>query len=34
VGEELAVDVQLAHATRDQLGELAPEVKDDDGIGL
>jgi len=34
MGEELAVHVQLAHATRDQLGELAPEVEDDDGIGL
>jgi len=34
VREKLAVDVQLAHATGDQLRELAPEVQDDDRIGL
>ena len=33
VGQELGVDVQLAHATRDQLGELAAEVEDGDGRG-
>jgi hypothetical protein len=26
--------MQLAHAARDQLGELAPEVQDDDRVGL
>jgi hypothetical protein len=34
VGEQLAVDVELAHAARDQLRELAPEVEDDDRVGL
>jgi hypothetical protein len=34
MGKELAVDMQLAHAARDQLGELAPEVQDDDRVGL
>jgi len=32
VRQELAVDVQLAHAARDQLGELASEIEDDDGV--
>ena len=31
--QELGVDVQLADAARDQLGELAAEVEDDDGAG-
>ena len=31
VREELRVDVELAHAARDQLGELAAEVEHDDG---
>ncbi len=30
VGQQLRVDVQLAHAPRDQLGELAAEVQHDD----
>ena len=30
VREQLRVDVELAHPARDQLGELAPEVEDDD----
>jgi len=34
VGEELRVDVQLADAPRDQLGELAAEVEDDDRVGF
>jgi hypothetical protein len=34
VGDELGIDVQLADAAGDQLGELAAEVEDDDGIGL
>ena len=29
--EQLRVDVELADATRDELGELAAEVEDDDG---
>ena len=31
--EQLRVDVELADATRDELGELAAEVEDDDGAG-
>ena len=34
VRDQLGVDVQLADAAGDQLGELAAEVEDDDGIGL
>ena len=34
VGQELRVDVQLADAARDELGELAAEVEDDDRVGL
>jgi hypothetical protein len=34
VRQELGVDVQLADATRDELGELAAEVEDGDGVGL
>ncbi len=34
VRQELGVDVQLANAAGDQLGELAAEVQDDDGVGL
>src|SRR5207342_2368219 len=30
MGQELGVDVQLAHAPGDELGELAAEVEDDD----
>ena len=33
-GQQLGVDVELAHASRDQLGELAPEVEDRHGVGL
>ena len=33
VGQELGVDVQLADAPRDELGELAAEVEDDDRAG-
>ena len=33
VREELAVDVQFSHPTRDELRELAAEVKDDDRTG-
>ena len=31
--EELRVHVQFAHPSRDELGELAPEVEDHDGLG-
>ena len=31
--EQLRVDIELAHAARDELGELAAEVEDDDGAG-
>jgi len=34
VRQQLAVDVQLSYAASYQLGELAPEVQDYDGIGL
>ena len=34
VGEQLRVDVELPDPPRDELGELAPEVEDDDGVGL
>ena len=34
VRQELGVDVELADAARDQLGELAAEVEDDDGAGF
>ena len=34
VRQELGVDVELAHAARDELGELAPEVEDHDRVGL
>jgi hypothetical protein len=34
VREELGVHVQLTDATRNELGELAPEVEHHDGIGL
>jgi hypothetical protein len=29
----LAIDMRLAHPARDQLGYLAPEVQDQDGVG-
>ncbi len=32
--QELGVDVELAHAPRDQLGELAAEVEHDDRVRL
>jgi hypothetical protein len=32
VRQELRVDVQLPDATGDELGELAPEVQDDDRV--
>ena len=32
--QQLGVDVQLPHAAGDQLGELAAEVEDDDGVRL
>ena len=32
VGKELGVDVELADPARDELGELAAEVEDDDGV--
>ena len=32
VGQQLGVDVQLAHAAGDQLGELAAEVQHDDRV--
>src|SRR6266536_944818 len=31
-GYELAVDVRLAHASRDQLAELRPEIKDENRL--
>ena len=34
MGQQLGVDVQLAHAPRDELGELAAEVEHDDGVRL
>ena len=34
VRKELRVDVELADAAGDELGELAAEVEDDDGVGL
>ena len=34
VRDQLRVDVQLADAAGDQLGELAAEVEDDDRVGL
>ena len=33
VGQQLRIDVELADPPRDQLGELAAEVEDDDGAG-
>ena len=33
VWQELGVDVELAHAARDELRELAAEVEDDDAVG-
>ena len=30
---DLAIDARLAHAPRDQLGHLAAEVDDEDGLG-
>src|SRR5262245_59469643 len=32
VGMKLAVDVRLAHATRDQLGVLSAEIEDEDPV--
>ncbi len=34
MGKQLRVDVELADPPRDELGELAAEVEDDDGVGL
>ena len=34
VRQQLRVDVELAHAARDELGELAAEVEDDDGLAV
>ena len=34
VREEFAVHVELAHASCDELGELAAEVEDDDGLAI
>ena len=34
VGQQLRVDVEFAHAPRDELGELAAEVEDDDGLAV
>ncbi len=33
-GMDLAVDAQLAHAPRDQLGVLRAEVEDQDAVGV
>jgi hypothetical protein len=34
VRQQLRVDIELAHAPRDELGELAAEVEDDDGLAV
>ena len=34
VGQQLRVDIELADAARDELGELAAEVEDDDGLAV
>ena len=32
-GNDLAIDARLAHAAGDQLGDLAAEIDDEDGVG-
>ncbi len=34
VRQQLRVDIELAHASRDELGELAAEIEDDDGLAV
>jgi len=31
---DLAVDAALAHAARDELGHLGPEIDDEDAVGV